>query len=446
MNNNVIIEYVGHLDNFYSIAKLFHDLNYNICCIDFDDNNWKKFNLHEETNRCKLFTPMARRATYRHDQPSKITDNLNITYLTYEQFKNIDIKYIISTNFENREFFKNITNEKPRCIHINQIANNEESPLYSRNILLAFYDTYFLDDYNCCTYIPEHAPYFKPNFNIQKENAIIYDPVYINNTDKPQKYLKLLENNFENTNIKVESFITSKFYSSVIEKIPGHELPDFFNSKKFFFHPKLYDDGYLLRQALSCGLIAILNSKWFKHEKFKCLNYFYCKDKVNFIDINPEVRSFDEVCEIIKEYSDDNIYLKKSKQAYEYTTQQMDFTKFSKKVGNWLNGLHISNFVKNKTFCFDIDGVICSTNCHYEDAIPNIEVIKKINLLYKSGCIITINTSRGFKSGINWSEFTENQLKKWGVKYHKLLLQKPAADYYIDDKNLLIYDFLKYEL
>ena len=100
--------------------------------------------------------------------------------------------------------------------------------------------------------------------------------------------------------------------------------------------------------------------------------------------------------------------------------------------------------LKHKTFCFDIDGVICTTGCKYQDAKPNTKVIKKINLLYDIGCNIIINTSRGFKSGIDWSEFTKDQVDSWSVKYHKLLLQKPAADFYIDDKNLLLKEF--YEL
>ena len=33
----------------------------------------------------------------------------------------------------------------------------------------------------------------------------------------------------------------------------------------------------------------------------------------------------------------------------------------------------------SKTYCFDIDGVICSTNCEYKDAIPNENVITLIN-------------------------------------------------------------------
>ena len=33
-------------------------------------------------------------------------------------------------------------------------------------------------------------------------------------------------------------------------------------------------------------------------------------------------------------------------------------------------------------------------------------------------------------------KLTENQLKKWKVKYHNLILGKPSFDIYIDDKNL----------
>ena len=28
-----------------------------------------------------------------------------------------------------------------------------------------------------------------------------------------------------------------------------------------------------------------------------------------------------------------------------------------------------------------------------------------------------------------------NQIKKFGIKYHKLFISKPSADVYIDDKN-----------
>jgi len=31
-------------------------------------------------------------------------------------------------------------------------------------------------------------------------------------------------------------------------------------------------------------------------------------------------------------------------------------------------------------------------------------------------------------------EFTKKQLKKWNLKYHKLIFGKPSYDYFIDDK------------
>jgi hypothetical protein len=38
-------------------------------------------------------------------------------------------------------------------------------------------------------------------------------------------------------------------------------------------------------------------------------------------------------------------------------------------------------------------------------------------------------------------DLTENQLKSWGCKYHKLILGKPSGDYYIDDKGINSDDF-----
>ena len=31
-------------------------------------------------------------------------------------------------------------------------------------------------------------------------------------------------------------------------------------------------------------------------------------------------------------------------------------------------------------------------------------------------------------------ELTDKQLKEWGCKYHELIMGKPHADYFIDDK------------
>jgi len=85
-------------------------------------------------------------------------------------------------------------------------------------------------------------------------------------------------------------------------------------------------------------------------------------------------------------------------------------------------------------YCFDIDGTICSTNCEYKDAIPYQKVIDWINKKYDEGHNIELFTSRGKSSGIDWSDFTKEQIESWGVKHHKLTLGKPAYDIFIDDR------------
>ena len=85
-------------------------------------------------------------------------------------------------------------------------------------------------------------------------------------------------------------------------------------------------------------------------------------------------------------------------------------------------------------YCFDIDGTSCTTDCHYKDASPYWNVIKKINSLYDEGHHIIFFTSRGYKSGEDWKDFTKNQLNSWKIKYHELIMGKPQFDLMIDDR------------
>lgn len=89
-----------------------------------------------------------------------------------------------------------------------------------------------------------------------------------------------------------------------------------------------------------------------------------------------------------------------------------------------------------KKFVFDIDGVIAQKNAglNYGDANPNLPMIEVINKLFDNGNEIVLFTARGYKTGIDWTEVTNKQLKDWGVKHHRLMFGKPDADFYIDDK------------
>ena len=98
-----------------------------------------------------------------------------------------------------------------------------------------------------------------------------------------------------------------------------------------------------------------------------------------------------------------------------------------------------------KIICFDLDNTLCKTSKNlYRHSKPIKKNIKVVNDLYDKGYIIKIFTSR-FMGRSNENQklarkkghkLTLNQLSKWKVKYHKLLLGKPSYDLIIDDKAL----------
>lgn len=110
------------------------------------------------------------------------------------------------------------------------------------------------------------------------------------------------------------------------------------------------------------------------------------------------------------------------------------------------NGDLFANKLKSKTpmtLCFDFDGVLASIvpENDYSKATPIVENIAIVNRLYDAGHNVIINTARGFLTGKDWKAVTEKQIKDWGIQCHQLIQnQKPAADFYIDDRNLGIED------
>ncbi len=100
--------------------------------------------------------------------------------------------------------------------------------------------------------------------------------------------------------------------------------------------------------------------------------------------------------------------------------------------------------MKKLIFCFDIDNVLCKTRKNkYQNSTPIKKNIKTVNNLKESGHYIKIFTARFMgrnkenrylakKQGL---AMTKKQLKKWGLKYDKLIFGKPSYDFFVDDKN-----------
>lgn len=104
------------------------------------------------------------------------------------------------------------------------------------------------------------------------------------------------------------------------------------------------------------------------------------------------------------------------------------------------------------TYVVDIDNTICTqTYGDYSQAKPFFDRIQKINELYDDGNIIIYFTARGMGRGKNSVRIaydacfneTYEQLVSWGCKFHNLMLGKPYADVYIDDKAISDKEFFK---
>lgn len=87
------------------------------------------------------------------------------------------------------------------------------------------------------------------------------------------------------------------------------------------------------------------------------------------------------------------------------------------------------------TYCFDLDGTLCTNTWgDYADAQPFTWAVARVNALAAAGHRIVIHTARGSTTGIDWGPVTRDQLARWGIHYDELVLGKPQADVYVDDR------------
>ncbi len=102
------------------------------------------------------------------------------------------------------------------------------------------------------------------------------------------------------------------------------------------------------------------------------------------------------------------------------------------------------------TYFIDIDKTLADTEgTDYENSRPRLAAIDKVNQLYAAGNRIVIWTSRGMaaheKGDLDECNrlhlLTMKQLKSWGLKFHKLRVDKPIFDVLVDDKAINARDF-----
>ena len=94
-----------------------------------------------------------------------------------------------------------------------------------------------------------------------------------------------------------------------------------------------------------------------------------------------------------------------------------------------------------KMYCIDCDQTltkeVCWTPEQCLNAEPRQDVIDRVNSLKNVWIVVwTARTDELIPATIKW-------LRKHNVKYHAISNQKIPGDYYIDDRNLTIEQFIK---
>ena len=85
-----------------------------------------------------------------------------------------------------------------------------------------------------------------------------------------------------------------------------------------------------------------------------------------------------------------------------------------------------------------MDGTICTEMRQFSRCLaePKAKAVETINELYDAGNTIIIYSAR------TWVEYemTVDWLKRYGVKYHQLIMGKPIGDVWIDDRAITAKD------
>ena len=96
-------------------------------------------------------------------------------------------------------------------------------------------------------------------------------------------------------------------------------------------------------------------------------------------------------------------------------------------------------------WCFDLDITLVNTKgSDYENSTPIPEAIAKVRGYKDRGDHIIIMTARGSGSKVDWRDFTEKQLNKFGIPYDQLIvgLKPGGVDVFVDDKAINALDWL----
>ncbi len=93
----------------------------------------------------------------------------------------------------------------------------------------------------------------------------------------------------------------------------------------------------------------------------------------------------------------------------------------------------------------DLDNTLVKTvGSDYKNSTPIPAAVEKVRKYRERGDHIIIMTARGSGSKTDWREFTEKQLKEFGIPFDQLIvgLKPGGVDVFVDDKAINALDWL----
>lgn len=320
---NILCDFVGHLDLYYSFHLLFEKRL-----------GWKLYTPHGKGWNDINLVGIPDDASIQNQKNGithiKWSNHPLVLYgITFNKFKSMKFDLIITTSWENElvlfELSKSFSNEK----FIRHIANIHELPKYATNVLLST-KTKMSNGVNWITYHPEHSEQYKPLDIKQESREINSFYNFIKSTPVDYNLFKTIKNNlrdyaFKNYGLDCE-------YPLVLQT----ELYKKMQNSLFVWHTKGGGCcGYVARQALACGKPLIVNKEYCKIHQTLASDYLI--DEYNCIDVN--CRSVIEICNLIRKWSEPNIYEIKSNNAVNTFRDICSFEKESILIKEWILSL-----------------------------------------------------------------------------------------------------------
>lgn len=329
---NVLADYVGHSDLYYSLHSLFEKrLKMNLfrpIGLDWHKNG---FCQPPPEDPAEINGEIQLKDGIYYIPIKLETDGGYYTQkgITFDMFLKMDFDIVVTTFFEHEKTLHNLLRRyKPNTIFLRQIANIHEKPLgFCKNILLAQF-TPMPSNINYIIYHPEHYKgycYTTPTNHKTVKNFADNLPSYPVDMDT----WNVLESTLKDFTFKMHG------KNGRDDCIPHPLMPQAMKDSGFIWHVKGHGGGgFVARQALACGRPCIIKKSYAVIHDELAKNLFV--DSVNCIDLDLGV---ERGIAMIREWSQPDRHVELCRSIAEKFNKDVNFAHEAERIGEWINSL-----------------------------------------------------------------------------------------------------------